>query len=355
MEDALSDAAAELSKAGASKGGKARTASMTPEERKELASNAGKARWAKAKASSSMQVAEALTAKGLIPVARHRGNLNLVGIEIPCYVLGDGRRVIGRTASTEMLTGIKGGGDLEKYLGVSSLKPFIDIDLVLEGMVSFSLPEVEGLGREVKGLPADLLIEVCRGFVAALQASQLPHTATKLTARQTEMALKASMFLAACAKLGLEALIDEATGYQFERAENALQVKLAAYLDEEMRPWEKTFPDELWQMFGRLTGWKGSLSKRPKYWGRLVMELIYDYLDKDVATWLRENAPQPRYGQNYHQYLSSNFGLKKLLEHIWKVIGVGGTCENIAELKRKLAEIHGRQSVQFTLYMPPEG
>jgi hypothetical protein len=51
-----------------------------------------------------------------------------------------------------MLTGIKGGGALEKYLGVSALKPFIDMDLVLERMVAFRLPEVEGLERDVKGL-----------------------------------------------------------------------------------------------------------------------------------------------------------------------------------------------------------
>ena len=72
-----------------------------------------------------------------------------------------GVRVIGRTSATEVLTGIKGGGGLEKYLGVSSLKPFINVDLVLERMMSFSLPEVEGLGKAVKGLPSYLFIEVC--------------------------------------------------------------------------------------------------------------------------------------------------------------------------------------------------
>jgi hypothetical protein len=30
-------------------------------------------------------------------------------------------------------------------------------------MVSFSLPEVEGLGKAVKGLPSYLFIEVCQG------------------------------------------------------------------------------------------------------------------------------------------------------------------------------------------------
>ena len=63
-------------------------------------------------------------------------------------------------------------------------------------------------------------------------------------------------------------------------------------------------PDELWAEFGRLTNWKGQITKRPKYWGKLVMELIYEKLDADVAKWLKEHAPAPKHGQNYHQWLS---------------------------------------------------
>jgi hypothetical protein len=62
------------------------------------------------------------------------------------------------------------------------------------------------------------------------------------------------MFLAAYAKVGLDALIDEVTGHQYDRAQDALEIKLKAYLADEMRKWEKTFPDELWIEFGRLTG-----------------------------------------------------------------------------------------------------
>jgi hypothetical protein len=288
-----------------------------------------------------------------LPVARYKGFLNLMDLEIPCYVLDNGQRVIGRTASTEMLTGIKGGGDLEKYLGVSPLKPFINMKNVLERMVSFRLPEVEGLERHVKGLPADLIIEICRGFVSALAAStQAGSQYASLTSRQTEMAIKAGMFLAACAKVGLDALIDEATGHQYERAQDALEIKLRAYLADEMRKWEKTFPDELWIEFGRLTNWHGTVTHRPKYWGKLMMDLVYEYLDADVAQWLKENAPKPRHGQNYFQWLSAQYGLKKLVEHIWKLIGMATTCHDIWELKDKMAEHYGRVPVQYTLYLP---
>lgn len=286
-----------------------------------------------------------------LPVALYKGVLDLVGAEIPCYVLNTGQRVIGRTAYTESLTGIKGGGDLKKYLGVSSLKSFINMEMVLKGMVAFSLPEVEGLERNVKGLPTDLAIEIWRGFVKAIEASLVSADA-RLTARQIQMGMKASMLLAACAKVGLDALVDEATGAQYDRAADALRVKLKAYLEDEMRKWEKAFPDDLWVEFARLTNWKGTVTKRPKYWGKLVMELVYEYLDKDVAKWLKDNAPAPRHGQNYHQWLSGQYGLKKLVEHIWLLIGISRTCDNMAELRQKMAELNGKTMVQFMLPLP---
>ena len=224
------------------------------------------------------------------------------------------------------------------------------MDMVLEGLVAFSLPEVEGLARDVKGLPADLAIEIWRGFVRAIEAS-LKSGEIKLTARQTQMAMKASALLGACAKVGLDALIDEATGAQYDRAADALRVKLRAYLEDEMRKWEKTFPDELWIEFARLTKWKGTVTARPKYWGKLVMELVYEYLDRDVARWLKDNAPAPRHGQNYHQWLSGQYGLKKLVEHLWVLVGIARTCENMMELRRKMAELNGKTLVQLMLPM----
>jgi hypothetical protein len=212
---------------------------------------------------------------------------------------------------------------------------------------------VEGLERQVKGLPADVLVDICRGFMGALEASYRGDaSAPKLTTRQREMAINAGMFVTACAKVGLDALIDEATGAQYDRAEDALQVKLRAYLADELRKWEKTFPDELWKEFGRLTNWKGTVTQRPKYWGKLVTELVYEYLDPDVAAWLKEHEPEPRKGRNWHSWLNDQYGLPKLVQHIYILIGVARTCENMAELRRKMAEMNGKVPVQYTLFLP---
>ncbi len=178
------------------KGGFARAEALTPEDRTQIARRAAQARWAKSEGTDdelsggSVPADEEIEADLTMPVARWRGTLNIVGMEVPCYVLDNGARVIGRTSATEVLSGIKGGGALELYLGAKALDPFINKDLILERFVPFRLPEVEGLKTAVKGLPAELFIEICQGFVAGLQSSfdpKSPHP--RLTDRQRQMAI----------------------------------------------------------------------------------------------------------------------------------------------------------------------
>lgn len=294
--------------------------------------------------SASTLAAQAASGGELVPVAQWAGILPIGNMELPVYVLNDGRRVISRTGATDALTGRKGGGNLESYLGVEALKGYIPED-VHEQWIEFVLPGV--VNKTVQGMSAETFLDICSAYVQALNDGALQ------TDRQRDIAIKAAMFQSACAKLGLEALIDEVTGYQYVRAEDALQFKLRLYLEEEMRKWENTFPEELWREFGRLTHWQGALHQRPKYWGQLVMQLIYEYLDPDVAEWLRKNNPKPQKGQNHHQWLSSQYGLKKLTEHIWMVIGLAKACSSMPELKSRMAQLYGRQPVQITMFLPP--
>jgi P63C domain len=280
------------------------------------------------------------------PVAEWPGILPIGDAELPCYVLDDGRRVISRTGATGVLTARKGGGNLESYIRVGALRDYLPSDFS-DQMIEFTMPEVTN--KTVMGIRAETFLDLCTAYVSAREDGALQ------TERQEEIAAQAGMFLAACAKVGLLALIDEATGYQYARAQDALQIKLKLFLEDEMRPWEKTFPDELWKEFGRLTNWHGTAHSRPKYWGKLVNELVYQYLDPDVAEWLRTNAPKPRGGQNYHQWLSSQYGLKKLTEHLWMLIGMASACQTMWELRQRMAERFGRQAVQFTLFLTPPG
>ncbi len=144
----------------------------------------------------------------------------------------------------------KGGGNLEQYLEVQALRPYLPDDWASH-FIEFDHPQV--VNRLVKGITAETFIEICRAFITAWEQGELT------TERQKELAFKAAIFMAACAKVGLIALIDEATGYQYERPGDALAFKLKLFLAEEMRKWERTFPNELWEQFGRLTKSPGRL------------------------------------------------------------------------------------------------
>jgi hypothetical protein len=249
---------------------------------------------------------------------------------------------LSKRGAVGVLAGIE-GGTLRSYIGAQGLSEYLPQDLP-EQFIEFV---IQGSGTNGAGMTAETFLDILAAYVKALDAGALS------TARQQDIAKKAGMFLASCAKVGLIALIDEATGYQYERAEDALRFKLKLFLEEEMRKWETTFPEELWREFGRLTHWTGSVQQRPKYWGRLVMDLIYGYLDADVAEWLKKHNPQPQKGRNHHQWLSSQYGLKRLVEHIWMVIGMAKTCQTMQELQTKLGHLYGRQPMQLTLFIPP--
>jgi hypothetical protein len=277
----------------------------------------------------------------VLPVAKYPGSFRVENFTINCYVLNDGRRIISRTSATDFLTDARGGGNLESYIGIRDLELYVPSHWQ-QDLVEFSLPEVTN--KQPQGITAETFLGICRAYMRARDDGALASE------RQVEIAKRAGAFVFACSAVGITALIDEATGFQYERAEDALQFKLRLYLEDEMRAWEKTFPDRLWEEFGRLTGWEDPISSRPKYWGKLVMEMVYGYLDLDVAEWLKENAPQPRHGQNYHQWLSSQYGLKKLTEHLWMLIGIATTCETMPELRRRMGERFGKIPVQLMLF-----
>ena len=289
-----------------------------------------------------------------IPKATHWGELHIGEQALPCYVLDNGERVFSLKGVVVGLIGTE-GGQLAEYLKVSGLRETLPPDLTpdadgdIPALFKFDTT-APGIAKIATGMPVEKLMDLCAAYSAADDAGNLT------TDRQKDIAKTANRLLRASAKVGIIALVDEATGYQYERVRDAadfLQFKFKVFFEESMRPWEKTFPNELWAEFGRLTNWSGPLTSRPKWWGKLVNELVYEYLDPDVAKWLKENAPKPRHGQNYHQWLSSQYGLKKLVEHIWKLIGMASACHTIDELKERMAIQSGRQRVQLSLFLPP--
>lgn len=254
--------------------------------------------------------------------------------DLPCYVLDDGQRVFRLSNLTKALRN-KEHGKFGNYLAASNiidylpdrLKPLTDgiHDRVPQGTLEFDCD-----GKIEKGYNSEDFMDVCSAFVTANLNNE------HLSDAQEEIVKNANKFMLATAKIGIISLIDEATGYQKQRKSGELQLKMKYFLIDENSPareWEKTFPDELWYQFGRITNHKGSLKLRPKYWSKLVNALIYGLLDKDIATYLRKTRPPKYTGQKYFQWLNEGYGIKELTQHIWLMIGMAKTCTTLNELR----------------------
>ncbi len=118
---------------------------------------------------------------------------------------------------------------------------------MIENPVNFK-PLTQDLAH---GYEAEILVSVCKAIIKADEAG-------KLTKSQEGLAGQAKILLNAFAKVGVTALIDEATGFQQVRSPDALRLLVQQYIEEEKREWEKQFPDEYYDELNRLYGASGS-------------------------------------------------------------------------------------------------
>ena len=201
-----------------------RAARMSPEERSLSAKAAATARWAKPPSQLTASPAGGAALEGEIlppsPFAKHRGIMTLGDVPIDVYVLDNGDRVISMRGAVKAITG-KDAGNLVEYLSIQGLKGFIDKDLVLVETRDFFIPGTQFRGV---GITADQFEAILSGYVRALGANKLT------TDRQREIATTCAILSTSFLRIGIIAQIDEATGYQYERAQDALQVKLQAYM-----------------------------------------------------------------------------------------------------------------------------
>jgi hypothetical protein len=152
-------------------------------------------------------------------VIKYRGVLNLAGKKIPCYVLEDGRRVLSERGMQGALKievyedKPERGGQLRKFLAQKSLQPFI----YKEKKAADIEPIICHLGKmKINGFEAPVLVDICDGVLEA-------RNHIELDVGQERVANEAEIIVRSVAKVGIIALVDEATGYQYERERFELQ------------------------------------------------------------------------------------------------------------------------------------
>jgi len=244
-------------------------------------------------------------------------------IEIPCYVLEDETRVFlqrGMASGLDMSSA--SGQRLATFASSKSIKPFIShkLQVVIDSPIRFLAPN--GIAH---GYPATLLVDLCKVILEARDAK-------KLTKQQQHIAERADLLIRNLAKVGVIALVDEATGYERIREERALATILEKFIAKELQPWTKTFPYEFYQQIFRLKGWSGPAGVRgPRVLGRYTNDLVYERLARGVLDELRRLNPVMPYGtrrNKHHQWFTPDLGHPRLKEHLAAVIALMKAAPN---------------------------
>jgi hypothetical protein len=167
-------------------------------------------------------------------------------------------------------------------------------------------------------LEATLLPKICGVILDAEKAGAL-------RASQRHLAERAERLIRGFAHVGIIALVDEATGYQADRAKDELIKILEAYISPELRPWTRRFPPEFFEEIYRLNDWRfvpGNL-RGPRYVGKLIKQLVYKKLPPGVLEELQRKNPVQDYGyrrHKHHQFLTPDVGNPHLDKQITAVM-----------------------------------
>ncbi len=279
--------------------------------------------------------------------------LKIGDLEIPCYVLEDGRRVLhhrGMVSALGMARGgsSKGGGDrLQIFVSGKGLEPFVPKELieVIENPIKFRTTR----GNLAYGYDAQILADICDTVLAARKAGALQK-------QQLHIADKCEILMRGFARVGIIALVDEATGFQAARDRDELHKLLAKYLSEERLKWAKMFPDEYYRQLFRLRGWTYSPidRKRPKVVGKYTNQLVYEKLPPMVLEELRrlnpvKNKKTWRREATHFQHLSADIGQPDLRDHLLQLIAIMRVSPNWAAFKRLFARAFpaDKQQIDF--------
>jgi hypothetical protein len=295
------------------RGGKARAQKLSKEDRSAIASVAAEARWSRT-GKDRAHVPKADFGSPDRP-------LRVGELEIPCYVLDDGRSVVtqgGMLSALKMSPGTatKGGGDrIANFAGTKSISPFISS--VLSGMIMDPI-RFKANGQLAYGYEATILPELCEAVLSARDAGKLNY-------QQEHIAKQCDILVRAFARVGIIALVHEATGYQENRDREALQEILKRYISEELLGWVRTFPMEFYKQVFRLKGWNWNDGRMSPIMGNIVNDLVYARLAPGVLDELKKRNPVTEKGYREHQHfqhLTSDLGHPALTRHLYELIGM---------------------------------
>ena len=201
----------------------------------------------------------------------HYGEFELVpGVVLECAVLDDGRRGFIQRQMVQAI-GFKGGDRNARFgrfcskIGVNILN---DNNKTECPFLTVGIPN----GGTAEWVVCDTLVDVVKGGAIAFYAG-------KLTKHQQHIGERCAHLSSALIGVGLTALIDEATGYQHSRKDDALQEMYARLIRPVARDWDRRFHPEFYNALCGLFGFTYGNRHRalPPVIGQITEKWIYNH------------------------------------------------------------------------------
>lgn len=315
---------------GKAKGGKAAAENMTPEQRTQRAKKA----------------VEAREAKKAVPRAKYGSAdrpLRIGDVEIPCYVLEDGTRVLSQRGLQAGIGMSLSGGSAGEQRIVTFIDSIEKKGVVIKGLSARIRNPIQFIptsgGRPAYGFEATILADICDAVLAARKEGGI------LQPQQAHIAEQCEILVRGFARVGIIALVDEATGYQKDRERDALAQILEKFVAKELQPYVKTFPSDYYEELFRLRGLKYPPENpkfRPQYFGLLTNDIVYGRLAPGLLEELKGIAKKEDRKTHLHRRLTQDIGHPKLREHLASVVTIMKLSDRYPDFISKLNRIHQR-------------
>ncbi|MDD4722927.1 MAG: P63C domain-containing protein [Acidaminococcaceae bacterium] len=281
-----------------------------------------------------------MTKEETLPFAKYTGKLPIGTLELDCAVLDNNERILTAKSIFDAFGRSRKGMNNRLEIDGTKLPPFIAAKNLEPYISPKFLARTKPIsymdGSTVKtGYLATILPSICDIYLEARRNNSLVRS-------QQKIALQAEILLSALADVGIDALVDEATGFQYDRKHDALRILLQKYLAEGLQNWLLTFPDSFFAELDRLYNNEKTISRsRPMYYGKFINKYIYEPIEYGyVKEELNKQNIDPKTKKRkarFHQWLS-NDGRSVLILQIGRVQGVMELCSDISKFKSVIKE-----------------
>jgi hypothetical protein len=287
--------------------------------------------------------------------APYEGILKLGNNELNCYVLSDGTRLISQSAVFKAFGRERrgrrriseGGIKVPSFIDAKNLEPFIDSQLSdVINPIMFKNKQ----GKLIYGYRAEIIPLVCDLYLKAREAGNV------LTSQQLTVARSAEILVRSLAKVGIIALVDEATGYQYERENNALQAILKLLISDEILEYQKQFQISFYKEIFRL--WNipftdQNIKRKPQFIGHLTNKFVYQNMPAGtiVLEKLKDKTPKTisgNYKFRFHQSLTKEAGIEALKKVLYSIEAIASISRDKNHFKRLVEEKYGQKQIPFT-------